>query len=110
MNEEVKKRYKTTERQKRENTFTRSKSSQISEKHVRSHEQLYYTTIPRGGGEYPEGDSCFSIYQISWIKMKKVTFCKLKTSLSRNFVYNLQTFRRFCQVIFTTFVANSARK
>ena len=22
----------------------------------------------------PEGDSCFSIYQISWIKMKKVTF------------------------------------
>ena len=36
----------------------------------------------RGGGV-----SCFSIYQISWIKMKKVTFCKLKTSLSRNFVY-----------------------
>ena len=27
----------------------------------------------------PEGDSCFSIYQISWIKLKKVTFCKLKT-------------------------------
>ena len=74
MNEEVKKkRYKTIERQKRENTFTRSKSSRISEKHVRSHEQLYYTTIPRGGGEYPEGDSCFSIYQISWIKMKKIT-------------------------------------
>ena len=22
----------------------------------------------------PERDSCFSIYQISWIKMKKVTF------------------------------------
>ena len=21
----------------------------------------------------PEGDSCFSIYQISWIKMKKAT-------------------------------------
>ena len=38
----------------------------------------------------PEGDSCFSIYQISWIKMKKVTCCKLKTSLSRNFIYNLQ--------------------
>ena len=37
----------------------------------------------------PEVDSCFSIYQISWIKMKKkVTFCKFKTSLSRNFVYN----------------------
>ena len=24
----------------------------------------------------PEGDSCFSIYQISWIKMKKGTLCK----------------------------------
>ena len=40
----------------------------------------------------PEGDSCFSIYHISWIKVKKVTFCKLKTSLSRHFIYNLQTF------------------
>ena len=48
----------------------------------------------------PEGDSCFSIHQISWIKIKKGTFCKLKKSLSRNFVYNLQTlssaFLRFC--------------
>ena len=26
----------------------------------------------------PEGDSCFSIYQISWIKMKKVAFRKRK--------------------------------
>ena len=43
----------------------------------------------------PEGDSCFSIYQISWIKMKKVTFWKLKTSLSRNLIYNLQTFLVF---------------
>ena len=25
----------------------------------------------------PEGDSCFSIYKISWIKLKQVTFCKL---------------------------------
>ena len=58
----------------------------------------------------PGGDSCFSIYQISWIKMKKVTFCKLKTSLSRNFVYNLQTFRGFCQVHFYDFVANTALK
>ena len=58
----------------------------------------------------PEGDSCFSIYQISWIKLKKVIFCKLKTSLSRNFVYNLQTFRGFCQVHFYDFVANSAWK
>ena len=40
----------------------------------------------------PEGDSCFSIYQISWIKMTKIIFCKLKTSLSRYFFYNLQTF------------------
>ena len=40
----------------------------------------------------PEGDSCFNIYQISWIKMKKV---------SRNFVYNLQTFRGLYQVRFT---------
>ena len=31
----------------------------------------------------------------------KVTFCKLKTSLSSNFVYNLQTFQGFCQVRFT---------
>ena len=58
----------------------------------------------------PKGDSCFSTYQISWIKMKKITYCKLKTSLSRNFVYNIYkvTFRGFCQVILTTFVANSA--
>ena len=33
--------------------------------------------------------------------MKKGTICKIKTSLSRNFVYNLQTFREFCQVHFT---------
>ena len=51
----------------------------------------------------PEGDSCFSIYQIIWIKLKKVTFCKLKTSLSRNFVNNLEpeAFQGFCQVHFT---------
>ena len=30
-----------------------------------------------------------------------MTFCKLKTSLSSNFVYNLQTFQGFCQVRFT---------
>ena len=40
--------------------------------------------------------------------MKKVTFCKLKSSLNRNFVYNLQTFREFCQVHFYDFVADSA--
>ena len=60
-NKKKKKRYKTIERQKRENTFTWSKSSRISEKHVPPHELLCYTTIPRGGGEYSEGDSCFSI-------------------------------------------------
>ena len=32
--------------------------------------------------------------------MKRVSFCKLKTLLSRNFIYNLQTFRGFCQVNF----------
>ena len=47
------------------------------------------------------GGSCFSIYQISWIKLKKATFGKLQTLLSRNFVNNLQTFRGFCQVHFT---------
>ena len=58
-----------------------------------------------------EGDSCFSIYQISWIKMeKKVNFCKLKMSLSGKFVYNLQRFRGICQVHFYEFVANSACK
>ena len=41
----------------------------------------------------PEVDSCFSIHQISWIKVKKSNF----TSFSRNFVYNLQAFRRYCQ-------------
>ena len=41
--------------------------------------------------------------------MKKVTFCKLKTSLSSNFIYNLETFRgifssaflRFCKFSMT---------
>ena len=32
-----------------------------------------------------------------------MTFCKLKTLLSSNFVYNLQTFQGFCQVRFTIF-------
>ena len=42
----------------------------------------------------PEG-GCFSIYQMSWIKMKKSNFCKLKMSLSSKFVYNLHRFRFF---------------
>ena len=49
----------------------------------------------------PEGDSCFSIYQISWIKMKNVTRWKLKTSLSRNLIN-----KHFWY--FDDFVANSA--
>ena len=54
--------------------------------------------------------------------MKKGTFCKLKTSLGRNFVYNLQTFRilssaflRFCRkfsmkIIFYLTVNNAKPK
>ena len=57
-----------------------------------------------------EGDSCFSIYQIRWIKMEKVTFCKLKTSLSSNFVYYLQTFREFCQLPFLRFCCKFSMK
>ena len=55
-----------------------------------------------------EGDSCFSIYQQLNKTTTKVTFCKLKKSLSRNFVYNLQTFWGFFQVHFYDFVANSS--
>ena len=58
----------------------------------------------------PEGDSCFSIYQINWIKTKKITFCDLKTSLSRNYVYNLQTFRGYCQVHYLRFCCKFSMK
>ena len=34
----------------------------------------------------PECDSCFSICHISWIKMKRITFCKLKINVSLGFV------------------------
>ena len=54
----------------------------------------------------PERDSCFSVHQISWIKIKKAPFSELKTSLIRNFVYNFQTFRGFCQEHFYNFAAN----
>ena len=47
-----------------------------------------------------EGESCLSSYQICWMKVKKVTFCQLKTSLSRNFVYHSQTFRDIVKRIF----------
>ena len=49
----------------------------------------------------PERNSCFSIYQISWIKMKKVTFCKLKTSLCRNFISIYKHLGDFVKCIFT---------
>ena len=50
----------------------------------------------------PEGDSCFSIYQISWIKMKKSNFfVNLKRHLEGSFFYNLQTFRGFFKCVFT---------
>ena len=50
----------------------------------------------------PEGDSCFSIYQIGWIKNeKKVPFSKLKMSLNTKFFYYLQTFWGFFKCIFT---------
>ena len=52
----------------------------------------------------PEGDGCFSntiFYQISWMKMKKATFCKLIMSLSRNFInYKYKHFGDFVKCIF----------
>ena len=57
----------------------------------------------------PEGDSCFSIYQISWIEMKKkVPFVHSKRHLIVGTLLTLQTFRGFCQVHFYALVTNSA--
>ena len=57
----------------------------------------------------PEGDSCFSIYQISWIEMKKkVPFVHSKCHLIVGTLLTLQTFRGFCQVHFYALVTNSA--
>ena len=57
----------------------------------------------------PEGDSCFTIHQVSWIKLKKVTFCRLKTSLSRHFVYNnIDNISVILLGAFYDFVANLA--
>ena len=80
--------------------------------------QILYTYLPKGrwmvvdiqrreasrhisSSVHQEGDRSFSIYQISWIEMKKATFCKLKTSLRRNFIYNLQHFGDFVNCILT---------
>ena len=58
-----------------------------------------------------EGDSCFSIYQISWIKRKKQLFCKLSTSLiRRKFVYNLETFSRILSSAFLRFCCKFSKK
>ena len=55
----------------------------------------------------PEGMVVFVFTKSVGEKWKKyVTFCKLKMSLSRNFVYNLQTFWGYCQEHFYNFVAN----
>ena len=43
-------------------------------------------------------------------KNEKVTFCKLKSPLSRNFVYNLQIFRGFCQSAFLRFCSKFSTK
>ena len=48
-----------------------------------------------------EGDSCFSVYQISWKKMKKVTFCKLKCHLVGTLFTIYKHFRDFVKCIFT---------
>ena len=79
---------------------------------------VYYTTILRRGGEQwcehrdakrrgiylglytdPEGDSCFSIYQFSWIKIKK------KLSVNKDVSIDSVS-----GIIFCDFVANSVRK
>ena len=49
----------------------------------------------------PEGDSCFSIYQISWIKMKKVTFRKKKRHLVGTLFTIYKHFGDFVKCIFT---------
>ena len=42
--------------------------------------------------------------------MKKVTLCKLKTSLSKSFVYNLQTFRGILSSAFLRFCCKCSVK
>ena len=76
--------------------------------------------MPRGGGDIyrepkrrgiylapftnPEGDSCFSIYQISWIKIKKGIFSKLEKSLTRKLVLQFTNisgiFVKYIKIIF----------
>ena len=68
---------------------------------TRSVEVYNYRHDPTRGG----GDSCFSIYQISWIKIKK---SKQKTSLSSEFVYvSIEGVSGI--IFFNDFVANSVR-
>ena len=58
----------------------------------------------------PEGDSCFSIYQISWIKLKKVTFGNQKRHLVGTLFTMYKHFGDFFQLHLYDFVANSAWK
>ena len=56
----------------------------------------------------PEGDSCFSIYQISWIKMKS-NFWKLKRRLVGTLFTVYKHFGNFVKCIFRILPgANSA--
>ena len=56
----------------------------------------------------PEKDSCFSIYQISWIKITKELFVNQKRHLVGTLfiIYHAQKFRGFCQVHFYDVVSN----
>ena len=56
----------------------------------------------------PEKDSCFSIYQISWIKITKELFVNQKRHLVGTLfiIYNAQKFRGFRQVHFCDVVSN----
>ena len=59
----------------------------------------------------PRSEASRYIYIALFTYFFILTFCKLKTSLSINFVYNLvQTFRGFCQVHFLTFCCKFSMK
>ena len=87
----------------------------------RYHSTTGFRTISRRVGELrrgiclalftnPEGDSCFSIYQSSWIKIKKELFVNFNLKRLVGTLFTLQTFRGFCQMHFYDFIADSARK
>ena len=80
--------------------------------HVPRCKSSRYINISSAVHSDPDGDSklLFQYLPNQLDKKGKVTFCKLKMSLGRNFVNNLQTFQGFCQGAFYNFVANSAWK